>query len=829
MILYTLFGLAAATAFGMVFLISRKKAELFCLAKIDALHFELSKISLLECNQSLRPVLFSLKAQVSYLSWNMPRRRASRRNLLYGFTRKKLRQLEADISSFRSGVNPFKGRTGVMLRGFQSSVDGGLTSYSLLVPVGAVPAAGWPLILNLHGRGDLAPFRGHPAPSYGDGIMVLSPHGKGSIDYMEAAEVDVLTALEEVCAFYLIDPDRIYVCGASMGGTGAWHLAAHYPDRFAALAAVSANSDDAVWQELWEESATAPEPDSVHAALKKIERSDSPICYVSNLKHVPALVIHGGADKIVPVQHARNITRALRKAGSKFEYRELAGVGHDVEFDQMRHQVAQWLLKHSRVKAPASLHYVTDGRWSGAYWISGIVPGAPLDICQVRAEIEGLTGLSVNTVCCRSLTLNLGDTCLAGSSSIMLKVDGQNLGNVKPVTIALESSAGQWSVVRNQAERKATFSPHGVSSLLRNSFIIVVGTSGPEALKISLKRAAKRFVSSWRNRYFATPRLFEDHQVTSTMLKNNNLILYGGASENSVTAGLLESSASRGVVPVIEISDGKCKVSGREFSPFSSDSLGAIFVTGNPYNLQRRAAIIWGSSWRALEGIDSRFGNSFDWTVFENRKWFDYAVFDEKTSGPETFLEVGLLDTSGKIQYSWGRESEVDLPGSLPRFQDVSEIDQDSLLLEELVPASVQQSRCSVGFGRSSLGGWITLGASLLKHKTGLGVKAPSRISYLLKGGFKRFKATVGADLRGRSIKELKPIRVANGQMKFSVFCDGREVYCSPALGPLDQPLDIDVNVQGVQEMELRVLPASKYEWHLGCGAWGRATLERAR
>ncbi len=46
-------------------------------------------------------------------------------------------------------------------------------------------------------------------------------------------EAFILTLIEIAKARYEIDPDRVYVAGFSMGGTGAWHMAGRYPDLFA--------------------------------------------------------------------------------------------------------------------------------------------------------------------------------------------------------------------------------------------------------------------------------------------------------------------------------------------------------------------------------------------------------------------------------------------------------------------------------------------------------------------------------------------------------------------------------------------------------------------
>jgi len=40
-------------------------------------------------------------------------------------------------------------------------------------------------------------------------------------------------------ARYRIHADRIYLTGPSLGGSGTWHVAARYPETFAAIAPIS--------------------------------------------------------------------------------------------------------------------------------------------------------------------------------------------------------------------------------------------------------------------------------------------------------------------------------------------------------------------------------------------------------------------------------------------------------------------------------------------------------------------------------------------------------------------------------------------------------------
>ena len=66
------------------------------------------------------------------------------------------------------------------------------------------------------------------------------PPPAGRAQENERAEQDVLYVIDLVAKEYNADPSRVYLHGQNPSGSGALHLAAKYPDRFAALVVSSA-------------------------------------------------------------------------------------------------------------------------------------------------------------------------------------------------------------------------------------------------------------------------------------------------------------------------------------------------------------------------------------------------------------------------------------------------------------------------------------------------------------------------------------------------------------------------------------------------------------
>jgi poly(3-hydroxybutyrate) depolymerase len=144
----------------------------------------------------------------------------------------------------------------------------GVIGYQLYLPRGYTPAskALWPVIYHLHGSGEsegrytrggladggtfdlgintIESVKAHGLPHAIEGrdlpFIVVSPqapaHARGgwggsAIDALERLAATVEAELS-------VDPDRVYLTGLSMGGSGTWTWAAAHPERFAAIAPV---------------------------------------------------------------------------------------------------------------------------------------------------------------------------------------------------------------------------------------------------------------------------------------------------------------------------------------------------------------------------------------------------------------------------------------------------------------------------------------------------------------------------------------------------------------------------------------------------------------
>jgi dienelactone hydrolase len=96
------------------------------------------------------------------------------------------------------------------------------------------------LVMGLHGGGKGAGSADGPRGTWQiKGCMGMYPQGlvlQGDNWNTVQGEKQILSLIEIAKAQYDVDPDRVYVVGFSMGGTGSWHMAGRFPDLFAGAA-----------------------------------------------------------------------------------------------------------------------------------------------------------------------------------------------------------------------------------------------------------------------------------------------------------------------------------------------------------------------------------------------------------------------------------------------------------------------------------------------------------------------------------------------------------------------------------------------------------------
>jgi predicted peptidase len=178
--------------------------------------------------------------------------------------------------------------------GVEAAFSGAITKpimlrYLIWVPEAVDrPAAGWPLMIFLHGSGErggsLAKVTANGPPEQAVSgrkfpFVLVAPQAERG-DSWDSDAIEALRA--HLVAHLPIDADRVMVTGLSMGGYGAWNYAASYPDRVAAIAPISGIGD--------------------------AERA-------RRVARVPVWAFHGALDDVVPLAGDLEMVRKVRRFG----------------------------------------------------------------------------------------------------------------------------------------------------------------------------------------------------------------------------------------------------------------------------------------------------------------------------------------------------------------------------------------------------------------------------------------------------------------------------------------------------------------------------------
>jgi predicted peptidase len=125
--------------------------------------------------------------------------------------------------------------------------DGFVMPYGLFIPSVADSVCELPLIVWLHGTGELNCnenwFSSVGLPGVlndwqldGFGAYVVCPHlyGKWNPGYWNNLHTteNVMNLIDDIASKHNIDTDNIIICGYSLGGLGAMYMAYHYPEYF---------------------------------------------------------------------------------------------------------------------------------------------------------------------------------------------------------------------------------------------------------------------------------------------------------------------------------------------------------------------------------------------------------------------------------------------------------------------------------------------------------------------------------------------------------------------------------------------------------------------
>lgn len=301
------------------------------------------------------------------------------------------------------------------------------TDLTVVVPAGAAPAGGFPVLLCLHGLGGNSSNVAGLA-AFATNAIVVGPTAQkppASVAFEDDAPIPLLNAfphwwvyrdhafalraLDWVRERYPVDSDRIMLNGVSMGGFGANNLGLRFHDRFAGLATGAGGMSRREYA---------------------LGRDTTTRSLLENAAMLPMWFAHGDADQVVPVTFSQWTSQDLTALGISHVYKEIAGAGHDkAAFTAIFPELAAWGAARVRNPSPRQVRHRAIGDYHlGAYWVE--LKGAGV----VSASASGST-ITVTTSG-PGATVFLDPALVDVSQPVTVTIDGASVQGVVAPSLA---------------------------------------------------------------------------------------------------------------------------------------------------------------------------------------------------------------------------------------------------------------------------------------------------------------------------------------------------------------------------------------------------------
>ncbi|NOX99293.1 MAG: prolyl oligopeptidase family serine peptidase, partial [Verrucomicrobia bacterium] len=344
------------------------------------------------------------------------------------------------LAGLESGDTPWTDQRGLLVRGYRSAVDGSVQPYGLHVPEDINLKKPAPLLIWLHGRGDKVTdmhfinrslAKNAALGGYFDSsnVITLAPFGRQCIGWKHSGEIDIFEAIEQVKKQYQIDEDRIVLAGFSMGGAGAWHVGAHYTEKFCAVQPGAGFAETAKYNKL------KLEDYPVWYEQKLWGIYDTPD-YIRNLLNTSVVLYSGENDK----QRAAGelMAKALRAEGLDAPHLIGPGMGHKFHPDTAAEvqKLLEKAIKDGRNSLAKKVSVQTKTlRYPRVHWveITGLTEHWKDSRVDAEMKFDNLVHVTTKNVTSLQLTrkMNAGTKITIDEQDITLKKGGGKVDLVK--------------------------------------------------------------------------------------------------------------------------------------------------------------------------------------------------------------------------------------------------------------------------------------------------------------------------------------------------------------------------------------------------------------
>ena len=489
-----------------------------------------------------------------------------------------LEEARRRIESLAKNETPWMNGSGQKVLGFYSRIDDSPQPYGVEVPEGLEFGPGKrpvPMWIWLHGRGDTATDlhfvygrlkATKPGQFQPKGTIVIHPFGRYCNGWKSAGETDVFEARDDAIARFHVDQDRIALAGFSMGGAGAWHLGAHYPDQWACVHTGAGFVDVKRYQKLTPEK-MPPRHEQVLWGMYDVPE------YALNFKNVPLISYSGENDS--QRDSAEYMTEVLARHGMSRPHLIGPGMGHKYHPETIKEvqRLIEEAVEKGRERFPDEVHIQTRTPLYGRVkWMN--LHGMEESWKEARLHAKVLAdgkSIEISTRNVTRIVLYPPPQARKGGGALRVKIDGAELSlavgeelpqfqnflspgpRVPGSFCRLVKEGGRWRDFGN-AQPFAHEGPEGgkpsshpgvIDTAFMKRFLVVLpdGKSGFASVDSWVAAESAHFLARWRGLMRGDARVAKASEVKDVFEagKTQGLILWGTPESNSCIRAVLGS------------------------------------------------------------------------------------------------------------------------------------------------------------------------------------------------------------------------------------------------------------------------------------------------
>lgn len=533
---------------------------------------------------------------------------------------------------------------------FISQIDGSLQYYAV-TPQSSASTAPSALFLSVHGAGVEASgqARAYKAKDWGNLVAATNRRPRG-FNWEDWGRLDALEVLAIAKNSFKPDPQHIYLTGHSMGGHGTWFLGATYPDKWAAIAPCAGYP---TLKEYGSADGVIPTTsnDPLEQMLLRAGNQSDVLKLTSNYKPLGVYVLHGDADRTVPVTYARQMRKLLGESQPDMSYYEYPGGSHWFGDESVDWKPLFDFFKWHKIAVDSSVNtidFVTanPGISSTYLWASIEQQTQPLlySRMQLNRTDKSITGTTTNVA-----LLKLALTGFAAKNPVTITLDNAqaitHTTTSAQDTLFLRRENDQWQPTqRPTAAQKGPHRNGTFKDAFTHRMVFVYGTKGTKEENDLNWQKARYDAETWYYRGNGAIDIVADTDYSLATYANRGVVLFGNATNNAAWKQLLSDCP-------IQLERNRVRAGDQQWQ---GDDLAAYFVWPIKGSATASVAVIGGTG---VKGMRAALANQY----FAGASGFpDFMIFglDMVRTGSKGVRMAGFFDNNWSLtpgQYSINR------------------------------------------------------------------------------------------------------------------------------------------------------------------------------